>query len=79
MRTTLGMLALALGLAAPLESDAAPRRRAGGPSKQAQVAALGRATYPRYYHSLHARQIQNIGVPTGDIGLRGNGITWTPW
>jgi len=35
--------------------------------------------YPKYYYGFHSRQMQNIGVPTGDVGLRGNGITWNPW
>ena len=35
--------------------------------------------YPKYYYGFHARQMQNIGVPTGDVGQRGNGITWNPW
>ena len=35
--------------------------------------------YPKYYYGFHARQMQNIGVPTGDIGLRGNGIQYNPW
>lgn len=38
-----------------------------------------RAMYPRYDADFHARHYQNIGVPTGDVGLRGNGITWQPW
>jgi hypothetical protein len=35
--------------------------------------------YSQYYGGFHARHLQNIGVPTGDIGIRGNGITTTPW
>lgn len=35
--------------------------------------------YPKYYYGFHARYMQNMGVPTGDVGLRGNGITWNPW
>jgi hypothetical protein len=38
-----------------------------------------REVYPEYYGGIHARQLQNIGIPTGDIGIRGNGITATPW
>lgn len=38
-----------------------------------------REVYPKYYGGFHARQLQNIGIPTGDIGIRGNGITATPW
>jgi hypothetical protein len=35
--------------------------------------------YPKYYYGFHARYMQNIGVPTGDVGLRGNGIMYNPW
>ena len=35
--------------------------------------------YPKYYYGFHARQMQNIGVPSGDVGLRGNGIMYNPW
>lgn len=34
---------------------------------------------PKYYWGLHERHLQSIGVPNGDIGIRGNGITATPW
>lgn len=35
--------------------------------------------YPKYYGGFHARYFQNMGIPSGDIGLRGNGIFMTPW
>lgn len=38
-----------------------------------------RAAYPKYYGGFHARALQNIGIPTGDIGIRGNGIYANPW
>ncbi|MGI9516137.1 MAG: hypothetical protein ACR2NP_03750 [Pirellulaceae bacterium] len=38
-----------------------------------------RALYPKYIGGFHASQIQNAGVPHGDIGFRGNGVYWTPW
>lgn len=38
-----------------------------------------RDLYPKYHGGFHARELQNLGVPSGDIGLRGNGISWTPW
>lgn len=34
---------------------------------------------PQYYGGFHSRQLQNVGIPTGDIGIRGNGVFWTPW
>ena len=38
-----------------------------------------REYYPKYYGGFHARFFDNYGVPTGDVGVRGNGIYWTPW
>ena len=38
-----------------------------------------RAVYPKYYGGIHARHLQNIGIPSGDIGLRGNSITPNAW
>ena len=35
--------------------------------------------YPKWNGAIHAREIQNLGVPSGDIGLRGNGITYGAW
>ncbi len=38
-----------------------------------------RSLHPKYQTGFHARDMQNLGVPTGDVGLRGNGFSWTPW
>ena len=38
-----------------------------------------RAVYPQYQGGFHSRALQNIGVPTGDIGIRGNGFMMNPW
>jgi hypothetical protein len=38
-----------------------------------------RAIYPKYYGGFHARALQDIGIPTGDRGIRGNGIYANPW
>ena len=35
--------------------------------------------YPKYYGSFHYRHLDNIGIPNGDIGLRGNGLYMSPW
>lgn len=35
--------------------------------------------YPKYIGGFNARYFDSIGVPSGDIGLRGNGIYMTPW
>lgn len=35
--------------------------------------------YPKFYGGFHSRELQNIGVPSGDIGLRGNGFSMFPW
>jgi len=41
--------------------------------------AYYRELYPKYYGAFHARSLYNYGVPSGDVGLRGNGVYWTPW
>jgi hypothetical protein len=38
-----------------------------------------RSIHPKYQSGFHARDMQNLGVPSGDVGLRGNGMTWSPW
>ena len=48
-------------------------------SKQAQIGAYGRAVYPKYYWGFHARELQNVGVPHGDIGVLGSGLSRDPW
>ncbi len=35
--------------------------------------------YPKYIGAFHSSHFSNIGVPSGDIGFRGNGIYWSPW
>ena len=35
--------------------------------------------YPKYYGGFHYRHLDNIGIPHGDIGLRGNGLYMSPW
>jgi hypothetical protein len=35
--------------------------------------------YAKYYGGFHARYFQNMGIPSGDIGLRRNGILRKPW
>ena len=35
--------------------------------------------YPKFYGGFHSSEFSNLGVPSGDIGFRGNGIYWTPW
>ncbi|MCP4096542.1 MAG: hypothetical protein GY880_15310 [Planctomycetaceae bacterium] len=33
----------------------------------------------RYIGGLHHTYFENLGIPPGDIGLRGNGVFWRPW
>ena len=35
--------------------------------------------YPKYIGGFHSSHFTNVGLPTGDIGFRGNGLYWTPW
>ena len=37
------------------------------------------ARYPRYIGAFHSSYFRDIGVPPGDIGLRGNGLLAYPW
>ena len=51
----------------------------GAYNKQAAIGAYGRAVYPKYTWGFHARELQNVGVPHGDIGSLGSGIQRDPW
>lgn len=55
------------------------RGRTGDGSAADANAAAASARYPKYYGAFHSRQLQNVGVPNGDIGLRGNGFSMFPW
>lgn len=33
----------------------------------------------RYIGGFHQNSFNNIGIPSGDIGLRGNGLIWRPF
>jgi hypothetical protein len=57
----------------------APNQQNSVPSKQAIIGAYGRAVYPKYYYGFHSRDFQNIGMPHGDIGILGSGMTRNPW
>jgi len=35
--------------------------------------------YPKYIGGLHSSYFNSLGVPSGDVGLRGNGFYMTPW
>ena len=54
-------------------------RRSPYPNRNSQRAAYAAAVYPKYYGGFHARQMQNLGMPPGDIGIRGNNIFMNPW
>lgn len=41
--------------------------------------APGWERYPKFQGGFHSRQLQDLGVPTGDQGLRGNGFSMYPW
>lgn len=53
----------------------APSIRSRPPVNNSRASAM----YPKYYGGLHSRELSNIGIPNGDIGLRGNGVTAMPW
>ena len=35
--------------------------------------------FPRYIGAFHSRYFNDLGVAPGDIGIRSNGITLSPW
>ena len=35
--------------------------------------------YPKFIGGFHSSHFTNAGLPSGDIGFRGNGIYWTRW
>ena len=78
-----GCLAVCLSLACPGVSSARGWRQrfAAGSSRPtpAQNPYAAKRIYPQYDAGFHARHLQNIGIPSGDVGLRGNGITQNPW
>lgn len=95
MRSTISILlcAAALTLIVESQTDAAGGRRArvARPVQEAYTppvtarvpgtnrAALDTGRYPRFQGAFHSRELQNIGVPTGDQGLRGNSFSVYPW
>ena len=84
MRSAGWIIALLLALAPATRALAIGRRQPQPqqpprPNRYYQNAANAQAIYPRYYGQVHARNIQNIGVPPGDVGLRGNGFMLNPW
>jgi hypothetical protein len=79
MRLLPSILAVTLALSATASAQAIGPRRHGAYNKQAAVAAYGRAVYPKYYWGFHAREFENLGLPHGDQGVVGNGLTRTPW
>jgi hypothetical protein len=75
-------IALTFVLSGPAQAFG-PRARVRPPVYLQQQGAYGRVLYPQYYGGIHAHQLQSIGIPSGDIGLRGNGgVGWgaqLPW
>ena len=35
--------------------------------------------YPKFIGGFHSSHFSNLGIPTGDLGFRGNGVYWAPW
>ena len=46
---------------------------------QAKATGIDLGPYPQFTGGFHAREMQNLGVPAGDVGLRGNGFSMLPW
>lgn len=49
------------------------------PSGRTSSASRDYERYPKFQGGFHSRELQNLGVPTGDTGLRGNGFSMYPW
>ena len=79
MRFTFAILAAVAALSFVPPAEAFGPRRVPTYNKQAAIGAYGRAVYPKYYWGFHARQFQNVGVPHGDIGSLGSGLSRDPW
>jgi hypothetical protein len=81
MRSILAILiAAALALSCQHAEARGPfHARIGAYNKQAAVGAYGKAVYPRYRAGFHIREFENVGIPHGDMGIDGNGITRLPW
>jgi len=87
-RSLLFAIVIMVVVATARESQAAGRRRFlwGSPPSTYRAAPSYSETYqylnqryPKYYGGFHASYFENMGVPTGDLGPRGNGIYRTPW
>jgi len=35
--------------------------------------------YPKYIGAFHARYFENLGIPSGDVGIRANTVQMLPW
>jgi len=35
--------------------------------------------YPKYIGAFHARYFNDLGIPSGDVGIRGNTVQMLPW
>jgi len=83
MRRLLMLVAIGCTLVAAQSTEAAgPRWRNRPPVYLSQQGQWARQYYPQYYGNIHARALQNIGIPPGDVGIRGNGgvgVGWNPW
>jgi len=85
MRLIFALATMAVLLAGTANLSAADRWKTGGVHVQPGVnkyyanSAKARKVYPQYYWGFHARHLQNVGVPSGDIGRGGNGFTINPW
>ena len=81
MRLALALIAAATIVLHPTSAHARLGRwRNRPPVYLTEQGQWARELYPQYYGGIHARQMQNIGIPNGDIGLRGNGgVTPYAW
>ena len=81
MRLTLAIAAALVVFSVSGAQAASPLqwRFPGAYNKQAAIGAYGRQVYPKYTWGFHNRELQNVGVPHGDIGILGSGLQRDPW
>ena len=70
---------LRLGPSGPLGARVSPQFNDARPVVRPAPGAAYSGRYPKFQGGFHSRELQNIGVPSGDVGLRGNGFSAFPW
>ncbi len=67
-----------------VENNRFPRRHRTPATPRLQNAQNSRndgtfEVFPKFIGGFHSSHYTNLGLPTGDLGFRGNGLYWAPW